>query len=311
MRHRVSFILFLGLSAGALLLTDLPGRIGSVQSVAQEAATEDDDAAVEKDAKEEDAAESDDKEGADSKDDSDVKESSDGKDGDKEGEDDSKSIKLKPKSSAKLKTLRDKTSYVFGIQIGKTIQGAGVDVNLDVLFQAIRDGFEDSELALSQDEMDLVMKEFNRQRDIREQEKAEVMAKKNKDQGDAYLSAHKKVEGIVVTESGLQYRIVKEGEGQNPTGESTVAIHFKESDLDNRMIESTYELKQPPELAMADIKLRGLREALTLMKEGAKWEVWIPSELAYGEKGLRSNNQWIIHPNMVLRFEIELVHVKD
>jgi len=122
--------------------------------------------------------------------------------------------------------------------------------------------------------------------------------------GKAFLEKNKKKEGIVTTESGLQYEIIKKGEGQIPTAENKVKVHYKGTLIDGEVFDSSYERGEPSEFPVTGV-IKGWQEALQLMPVGSKWKIYVPSEIAYGARGTRG----AIGPNMALIFEMELLEI--
>jgi FKBP-type peptidyl-prolyl cis-trans isomerase FklB len=136
-------------------------------------------------------------------------------------------------------------------------------------------------------------------------ERTKQLAEKNKKEGEAFLAANKTKEGIKTLPSGLQYKVIKEGTGKTPTAEDTVVTNYRGTLTDGTEFDSSYKRGQPATFPVKGV-IPGWTEALQLMKEGSKWELFIPSNLAYGEQGAGG----VIGPNAALIFEIELISVK-
>jgi FKBP-type peptidyl-prolyl cis-trans isomerase len=202
-----------------------------------------------------------------------------------------------------FKTEQDKVSYIIGTQIAQSIKRQGVEVNLEPLVWGLQDVLEGNTLKLTKEETLKVYNAYQqRVRAKREQERAKQAAE-NLEKGKAFLEANKAKEGVKVLPSGLQYKIIKEGTGQTPTAEDKVKTHYRGTLIDGKEFDSSYKRNQPAEFPVKGV-IKGWTEALQLMKEGAKWELYIPPDLAYGVPGRPS-----IPPNSVLIFEIELLEV--
>jgi FKBP-type peptidyl-prolyl cis-trans isomerase FklB len=202
------------------------------------------------------------------------------------------------KEASSLKTELDKVSYAIGVQLGQNFKVQGIEVNVESLAQGLGDAMAGKELALSQDEIRKVMTSFQQR----------MMAKqgaKNLAEGKAFLEANKTKEGVKVLPSGLQYKVIREGTGKTPTVDGKVKTHYRGTLINGTEFDSSYKRNKPAEFPVRGV-IKGWTEALLLMKEGAKWELYIPANLAYGERGRPS-----IPPNSTLVFEIELLEVLE
>lgn len=214
-----------------------------------------------------------------------------------------------------LKTQMDSVSYVLGLQFGDNIAKDDLDFNLDAFNAGMKDGMNkvpEEKRALNKEQIRTVMMGFQaimqqkqQEQQKLEQEKKMKAAEDNKKKGAAFLEENKKKEGVKVTESGLQYKVVKEGTGKKPTAENKVKVHYKGTLINGKKFDSSYDRNQPLEFNLGGV-IKGWTEGLQLMKEGAKFVFYIPSELAYGERGAGRD----IGPNEVLIFEVELLEVK-
>ena len=201
------------------------------------------------------------------------------------------------------KTQKDKVSYSIGINIGKNMKMQGVDIEQGFLIQGIKDGLNNAKTAMSDKDMDATMKLFSQEMSTKMQAKQKVEGDKNKKEGDAFLAANKKKSGVITLPSGLQYKILKEGSGAKPTLSQTVKCHYRGTFANGTEFESSYS-REPVEFPVGQV-IKGWTEALQLMPTGSKWQLYIPSDLAYGPTG-----QGQIGPNSVLIFDIELLSVK-
>ena len=199
-----------------------------------------------------------------------------------------------------LKTDLQKASYSIGQQIGTNMKSQGIEIDVDILGTSIKDALAGTPSRLSDEEMQGALTKM--QQKVQEQQK--VIAEKNKQVGDKYLTENKKKKNIVTTASGLQYEVVKEGKGAIPGTDSHVKVHYAGTLLDGKEFDSSYKRNQPAEFAVGGV-IPGWTEALKLMKEGSIWNLTIPADLAYGERGRPG-----IPPNSVLLFKVELLEIQ-
>lgn len=196
-----------------------------------------------------------------------------------------------------LKTDKDKQSYAIGMNIGKSIHRDGVDVDPNILLRGMKDALAGGKTVLTDDEAKAIM--TNLQADMRKQQ-----AEKAQLAGEAFLAENKTKEGVVTLPSGLQYKILTEGTGPKPTATDTVVCNYKGMLLDNTEFDSSYSRKQPLTIPVGGV-IKGWTEALQLMPVGSKWQLFIPSDLAYGPQ-----QKGPIGPNSTLIFEVELLSIQ-
>lgn len=213
-----------------------------------------------------------------------------------------KESKWKTGKEVALDTDQAKLGYTVGAQVAGSIQGGGMvgEIDIDAFLAAQREILSGAEPRMSPEEMQQSQQAFQ----LKQQQKYEAVAQENKTKGEAFLAKTKGEDGIKVTESGLQYEVVREGKGKQPTAESTVTVHYIGSLIDGTPFDSSYKRNQPADFPVSGV-IPGFSEGLQLMKEGAKYRFVIPSEIAYGPNG-----PGIIGPNQVLVFEVELIGVK-
>jgi FKBP-type peptidyl-prolyl cis-trans isomerase FklB len=211
-----------------------------------------------------------------------------------------------------LKTDKDKESYAIGLNIGKSIHRDGVDVDANVLSRGVKDALSGAKPALTDDEAKAVMMSLQTRVRKQQAEQAQVAAEAakklgeaNKTAGDAFLAANKTKEGIVTLPSGLQYKILTQGTGPKPTATDTVVCNYKGTLLDNTEFDSSYSRNQPLTIPVSGV-IKGWTEALQLMPVGSKWQLFIPSELAYGPQA-----KGPIGANSTLIFEVELLSIQE
>jgi FKBP-type peptidyl-prolyl cis-trans isomerase FklB len=205
-----------------------------------------------------------------------------------------------------LKTQKEKASYAIGLNIGKSMHKDAVDVDTSILLRGLKDGLADSKPLLTDDEARAVMVTLQTEMRKKQEEKALVQGEANKKEGEAFLADNKTKDGVITLPSGLQYRILKEGTGPKPVATDTVVCNYKGTLLDNTEFDSSYKRGQPATFPLSNV-IKGWTEALQLMPVGSKWQLFIPSELAYGARGGPGGS---IGPNETLIFEVELMSVQ-
>ncbi len=216
--------------------------------------------------------------------------------------------KQKPVS---LKTEMDKVSYAIGVQLGQSFKQQEIEISIEPLMRGLRDSMAGKKLALAQDEMQKVMMSFQQRMMAKQMERQKVEAAKNLAAGKAFLAANGTKKGVKVLPSGLQYKVIKKGTGKTPTANDKVKTHYRGTFIDGTEFDSSYKSNQPVEFPVKGV-IKGWTEALQLMKEGAKWELYIPANLAYGEQGKRGiRGKQGIPANSTLIFEIELLEVLE
>jgi len=199
----------------------------------------------------------------------------------------------------KINTEEKKYSYAIGYQFAQNLKGQNVDVDSKALALAVSDVLKSKDPKISEEEMQKSMQQMYEKR----KENMQAEAEKNKKVGSDFLTKNKEKDGVKVLESGLQYTILEEGDGKKPSKDDTVKVHYKGTLIDGSEFDSSYKRDKPAEFPVKAV-IPGWTEALQLMKTGAKWKLWIPAELAYGERGRPS-----IPPNSVLIFEVELLDI--
>ncbi|SRR5690554_888669 len=207
-------------------------------------------------------------------------------------------------SKDKLETERDKASYLVGMQIGGSLQQIKDEIDLSTVFQAIETSLKGGEPLLSQEEAGAVQQAFAERLQAKHAAEQQAAATKNKQEGEAFLAANKSKPGVKTTASGLQYQVITEGKGDKPAATDTVSVHYTGTLLDGTKFDSSVDRGQPATFALNAV-IPGWTEALQLMPVGSKYTLWIPSELAYGDRGTPGP----IGPNATLKFEVELLEI--
>jgi FKBP-type peptidyl-prolyl cis-trans isomerase FklB len=205
-----------------------------------------------------------------------------------------------------LKTQKDKASYAIGLNIGKSMHKDSVDVDASILLRGLKDGLAGSKPLLTDDEARAVMVALQSDLRKKQEEKMLVQGEANKKAGEAFLADNKTKDGVVTLPSGLQYKILTEGTGPKPTATDTVVCNYKGTLLDSTEFDSSYKRGQPATFPVSGV-IKGWTEALQLMPVGSKWQLFIPSELAYGARGGPGGG---IGPNATLVFEVELMSIQ-
>jgi FKBP-type peptidyl-prolyl cis-trans isomerase len=205
-----------------------------------------------------------------------------------------------------FKTLEDRFSYAYGADLAEKFKDEGTELNVALMAEAMKTVFEGGERKMSDDEV-IATLEIYREVFLKEREaKLAAASEKNRKEGEEFLQANAKKEGVVITKSGLQYKVINTGKaGRKPTVEDEVKVQYQARFIDGTEFDSTYK-RNKPYSANAKMLIDGWAEALLLMTEGAKWELYIPSNLAYGEQG----SPPYVGPNAVLIFEVELVEIE-
>jgi FKBP-type peptidyl-prolyl cis-trans isomerase len=212
----------------------------------------------------------------------------------------------KPVVPLTLKTQKEKVSYAIGMNIGKSMHKDSVDVDPAILLRGMKDALTGAKPLLTDDEAKTALTALQMDLRKKQEEKLQVAGDANKKEGEAFLAENKTKEGVVTLPSGLQYKIVTEGSGPKPAATDTVVCNYKGTLLDNTEFDSSYKRGQPATFPISNV-INGWKEALQLMPVGSKWELFVPSELAYGARGGPGG---AIGPNATLVFEVELMSIK-
>jgi FKBP-type peptidyl-prolyl cis-trans isomerase FklB len=204
-----------------------------------------------------------------------------------------------------LKTPKDRASYAIGMNIGKGLHKDSVDVDPAILLRGLKDGMAGGKTLLTDDEAKSAMVAI--QADLRKKQEAKmaIAGDANKKEGDEFLATNKTKEGVVTLPSGLQYKILKEGTGPKPSASDSVICNYKGTLIDNTEFDSSYKRGQPATFPVGQV-IKGWTEVLQLMPVGSKWQVFVPSDLAYGPRAPGG----AIGPNATLIFEIELLSIQ-
>jgi FKBP-type peptidyl-prolyl cis-trans isomerase FklB len=206
-----------------------------------------------------------------------------------------------------LTTDKQKASYAIGMNVGSGLHRQGVDLDDAALLQGMKDALSGGKTLLTEEEARAALTKLQGEMQAKMQAKAAQEGEANKKEGDAFLAANKTKEGVVTLPSGLQYKILKEGNGPKPTASDSVVCNYKGTLINGTEFDSSYKRGEPATFPVTGV-IKGWTEALQLMPVGSKWQLFIPPDLAYGPRGTPGGP---IGPNATLVFEVELISIKD
>jgi len=205
---------------------------------------------------------------------------------------------------AELSSPKDKVSYGIGMNIGRNFSRQEFDVNPDILAQGIKDVISGGPTLMTEEEAQTTLMNFQQEMAAKHQAKMTELAEKNKTAGEAFMAENAGKEGVVTLPSGLQYKVLVEGTGKIPGEDDMVTVNYKGTLLDGKEFDSSFKRGEPATFPVRGV-IPGWTEALQLMKEGSKWQIFIPPALAYGERSAGPD----ITPNSCLIFEVELISI--
>jgi FKBP-type peptidyl-prolyl cis-trans isomerase FklB len=204
-----------------------------------------------------------------------------------------------------LTTEKDKQSYAIGLNVGKNLHRDGIDVDPKIVLRGLQDELAGGKILLTDDQIKTVLTDLQNQVRQKQEAKTQALAESNKKEGAAFLTANGTKEGVVTLPSGLEYKVLVAGTGPKPSATDTVVCHYRGTLLDNTEFDDSYKRGQPVTFPVGGV-IKGWTEALQLMPVGSKWQLFIPSDLAYGERGKPP-----IGPNATLIFEVELLSIQQ
>lgn len=205
-----------------------------------------------------------------------------------------------------LKTQQDKINYGIGVGVARNFKNQGLNVDLELVIRGMRDTLSGGSLLMTEEELAKVMYAFQQEMQQQQAQARKLAAERNKKEGDAFLTENAKREGVTVLSSGLQYKILKMGEGKVPASGDSVECHYRGTFIDGTEFDNSYKAGKPVTFKVQGGVIAGWSEVLKIMPVGSKWQVFLPPQLAYGERGAGSQ----IGPNVTLIFEIELLSIK-
>jgi len=208
-------------------------------------------------------------------------------------------------SSSPLKTDKEKRSYAIGMDLGNKLRKQSVDVDSDILIQGYKDALAGDKTLLTDEEVHAIFVQLGAEIRKAQETKMQQAGEANKKEGEAFLADNKNKPGVVALPSGLQYKILTEGTGTKPTAGDTVVCNYRGTLINGKEFDSSYKRGQPATFPVGGV-IKGWTEALQLMPAGSKWQLFIPSDMAYGARGPGD-----IGPNATLIFEVELISIKE
>jgi FKBP-type peptidyl-prolyl cis-trans isomerase FklB len=206
---------------------------------------------------------------------------------------------------AALKTYKDKVSYSMGLNLGNSLLRQPFQLDIDIFLKGFNDAINKRKPLMTDQEMRETEMAFQKDMAEKQAQMMKTVGEKNKKEGEAFLAENKKKEGVKTLPSGLQYKVITEGTGPIPKATDSVTVNYKGTLTNGTEFDSSYKRGQPVTFQVNGV-IKGWTEALQLMKVGSKWQLFVPSDLAYGDKGAGSQ----IGPNAVLVFEVELLSIK-
>jgi FKBP-type peptidyl-prolyl cis-trans isomerase FklB len=204
-----------------------------------------------------------------------------------------------------LKTQKDRISYVIGVDQIRNFKRQGIDADLELVIRGMRDAASGGRLLIGEAESQKILADYSVELKAKQAQLKKDLAEKNKKAGAAFLAENKKQEGVVTTASGLQYKVLKAGTGKSPADDDAVTVKYRGTLIDGSEFSSSELLGYPITFYVKDSVIAGWAEALKLMSAGARWQVFVPPQLAYAEKGAGRD----IGPNATLIYDIELIAV--
>ncbi len=204
-----------------------------------------------------------------------------------------------------MKTVTEKSSYCLGMDVGISFQNLPAEIDLDCLIDGVKDAFTGDQLKIGKEEFQSLMEDFQKKMEAESTKKQEKLGAENIKAGKAFLDAKKKEDDVLTTDSGLQYIVLDEGDGEIPMADDTVTVHYQGTLIDGTEFDSSIKRGEPTTFPVKGV-IPGWTEALQLMKVNSKFRLFIPSDLAYAERGAGN----VIAPHCVLVFEIELLSIE-
>ena len=205
-----------------------------------------------------------------------------------------------------LKEQKDKISYSLGVTIGRSMKRDSIDANPDLIVQGIKDALAAGKMLLTDEEMAEAFMALQQGITEKKTEAKKALAEKNLKEGEQFLAENAKKEGVVTQPSGLQYKVITDGTGKKAKSTDAVTVHYRGTMIDGTEFDSSYKRNEPATFQLQNM-IPGFTEGVSQMKVGSKWQLFIPSKLAFGEEGAEE----AIGPNAALIFEVELLDAKD
>jgi FKBP-type peptidyl-prolyl cis-trans isomerase FklB len=204
-----------------------------------------------------------------------------------------------------LSGRKAKESYSLGYEFGKNLTKQEIEIDADIILRAVSEALAGKDPALSQEEIKSTLQLLRQRLTALRDRRALELADKTREEGKAFLASNKMKEGVITLPSGLQYKVLREGNGPRPAPDGMVKVNYRGTLIDGTEFDSSYRLDEPPTIAVSGV-IKAWTEALPLMKTGSKWQLVVPPELAYGER-----RHGRIPANTVLIFELEVLSIPD
>ena len=214
--------------------------------------------------------------------------------------------KPRTQSVLTLKTQKDKVSYALGMNLGTNLHKQSVEVDPAIVLRGMKDALAGGKMLQTEDEARAALTQLQTEVRNKQQEKMKVAGEANRKEGVEFLAANKSKEGVVTLPSGLQYKILTEGTGPKPAASDTVVCNYRGTLTSGAEFDSSYKRGQPASFPVTGV-IKGWTEALQLMPVGSKWQLFVPAELGYGDRGAGAD----IGPGATLIFEVELLSIQD
>jgi FKBP-type peptidyl-prolyl cis-trans isomerase len=211
-----------------------------------------------------------------------------------------------PAGTPSLDTEDQKASYGIGLQMGGQLAPAETHIDMDAFLAGVRDGMGGNDPAVPQAELQAALQSLSQRVNEEETERRTATGESNAAEGEAFLAENAEKEGVTVTDSGLQYEVLEEGDGPKPAPEDQVTIQYRGTLIDGTQFDSSYDRGEPATFSVGGV-IPGFSEGLQLMSVGSKYRFFIPSDLAYGPNGSGRT----IGPNATLIFEVELLGINE
>lgn len=208
-------------------------------------------------------------------------------------------------TNLELKTFEDSVAYAIGLNVGENLKKDEVDLNLDLIREGMSDAMNEGETKIAKEEIMKIFQKYQMQIQALAAKKAQEQSKVNREEGEKFLAENAKKDGVITTESGLQYMVMKEGTGAKPTATSTVKVNYHGTRVDGVVFDSSVERGEPIEFPLNGV-ISGWTEGVQLMSIGSKYKFFIPADLAYGDRAMGAK----IPAGSTLIFEIELLEIK-
>lgn len=204
-----------------------------------------------------------------------------------------------------LDTTEKKASYAIGTDLAKNLKSQGIDLDTDAFILGLKDVLNSQELKLTEEQMDASVNEFKVTIQAKQAQIKQQQAEENTKKSQVFLKENKNKPGVETLASGLQYKVIEAGKGNSPADDATIIAHYRGQLIDGTEFDSSYSRGTPIEFKLDGV-IQGWQQAIKLMKPGAKWEIYVPADLAYGDQGAGN----VIGPNETLIFEIHFIDIK-